>query len=114
MQRKATKTTRGPDASEKRFMGWVKQHGCIVCRNPGPSIAHHCEGATFKHNKVLVGHWFLLPLCADCDDVVTRRGKPAFREFAQATQSALWRYLINEYEQSIPFDVQDAIASWGR
>jgi hypothetical protein len=113
MQRKPTKTTRGPNAEEKRFMAWVKEQHCIVYGTPGPSIAHHCEGATFKHKKVLVGHWFLLPLSQDADDIVTHGSRKRFRE-AFGPQSSLWLKLIKKSPIQPPADVIDAITDWGR
>lgn len=115
MQRKPTKTTRGPSACEKRFHSWVKEHECIVTGAPGPSILHHCEGATFKHNKTLIGHWFVLPLCKEVDDVVTLGSRKAFRE-KFGPQSRLWLKLIREYPlfREIPISVYTAIRECGR
>ena len=131
MQRKATKNTRAANAQEKKFHSWIKNQPCCVCSNPAPSIMHHCEGATFKHNKVLVGHWFCIPLCQTCDDVVTHGSRKAFRE-KFGPQSELWRRVANSYEKEnkitpkrpcgggsiadsiIPFDVYYSILDWGR
>jgi len=114
MQRKATATTRGPNSAELKFRAWCKEHSCIVCGNPGPSIVHHAEGATFKHDKVLCGHWFLLPLCQPCDRVVTNEGKPAFRRATGTTQASLWFELVSKSPHQPPEDVQNAIADRGR
>jgi hypothetical protein len=117
MQRRATKNTRGPNANEKRFMAYTKECACICCGNPGPSIVHHCEGATFKHNKVLVGHWFVIPLCQTCDDVVTHGSKNAFRDI-NGSQAGLW---FIHYENSLyaclppaPDAVLLAISDWNK
>lgn len=117
MNRKATKTTRGPNADEKRFQAWCKHHPCIVTGKSGPSIVHHCEGATFKHNKILVGHWFCIPLCKEVDDVITHGSRKKFREVYGA-QSGYWRKLIDNYqvERAVipPAEVYFAILDWGR
>lgn len=113
MQRKATRNTRGPNAEEKRFMGYTKECSCIACRNPGPSIGHHAEGATFKNNKVLVGHWFILPLCLSCDDVITRGSRKGFRELF-GPQSELWIKHIENSPFEAPYEVFAAIESWRR
>lgn len=123
MQRKATKNTRGPNAEEKRFHRWVKERqACAACSNLAPTILHHCEGSTFRHNKTLVGHWFVIGLCQVCDDVVTHGSRKRFRlEFGP--QSKLWRRLISEYDlhlkrehepDVVPVDVYNAIMDWGR
>ena len=118
MQRKPTKNTRGPNADEKRFQGWLKDGGwCVACDEYHPVVVHHCEGATFKHNKVLVGHWFCLPLCAGCDDVVTTGSRRAFRE-KFGSQSDLWLSVINDYlcetGCGVPSDVRYAIEDWNK
>lgn len=117
MQRKPTKNTRGPNAEEKRFQAWLKQRPCCVTGKPGPSIVHHCEGATFKHNKVLVGHWFCIPLSQEADDLVTNRSRKAFREF-YGPQSHLWSLEAFEYFSdtaiNVPDEVTNSILDWGR
>ena len=112
MQRKATKNTRGPNADEKRFQGWLKTHHCAWCGNEGPSIVDHARGATFKHNKTLVGHWFCLSACAICDEEKTIRGKRL------GDESFAWGRLhqdyFNEMGKSAPIDVERAIGDWGK
>ena len=117
MKRKPTKNTRGPNADETRFQAWLKERPCIAEEVPGPSIVHHCEGATFKHNKILVGHWFCIPLCEEADRVVTNGSRRKFREI-YGPQSMLWRYEIIDFEKETgkkcPDSVYDAIMDWGR
>jgi hypothetical protein len=112
VQRKRGKT-RFANVDERRFMSWVKDQPCIVCGNDGPSIVHHAEGSTFKNNKVLVGHWFLLPLCVDHDSVITNESRRVFRERFEP-QSTLWLKLIDGYSESPPIDVVGAIKDWNR
>jgi len=111
MQRKATRQTRGPNAEEKRFHAYTKESDCICCGNPGPSIVHHAEGATMKHNKVLIGHWFVLPLCLACDDVITQGSRKAFRE-RFGPQSDLWHFHIKDSCSLAPDDVYSSIINW--
>ena len=113
MQRKPTKNTRGPNAEEKRFMVWVKDQPCAVYDIPGPSIVQHCEGATFRHNKVLIGHWFLLPLSVKADDLVTYGNRRWFRQ-EHGTQSSLWLKLIESSPFNPPQEVVEAIKDWGK
>ncbi len=116
MQRKATKTTRGTNASEKRFMAWVKDQPCCICGAPGPSIADHLYGSTFKHNKILVGHWALLPYCQEHDQVKTIHGRAEHnKQFGP--QSELFSSMIYSAcptDLAPPTDVRDSIEDWGR
>lgn len=114
MQRRATKNTRGANAAEKRYLKWVKEQPCIICQQPGPSIADHCEGATFKTSKVLVGMWFILPYCQVCDAVKTQGSRRAHLNQFSTTQSALWLHFIEQAPEPPPPEVVAAIADWGR
>ena len=112
MQRKATKNTRGPNAAEKRFQGWLKHHGCVWCDAMPLSIVDHCRGATFKHNKTLVGHWFCLPQCLSCDTQKTTHGK------RQGNEAEAWLEVERHYfaatAQHAPSEVIAAIQDWGK
>lgn len=118
MMRKPTKNTRGANADEKRYHGYLKDlMVCAACCKHRPVINHHCMGATFKHNKTLVGHWFVISLCQECDDIVTNGSRRKFVEVF-GPQSKLWEQQINDYEFStgtiVPFEVKRAITDWGR
>ena len=114
MQRKATKTTRGPNAKEKAFMAWVKQQPCCICGTPGPSIADHMYGATQRHNKVLIGMWALLPYCQTCDAVKTGGSHRAHLASYGRTQAELWAVHVQLSPIQPPADVIAAIQHWGR
>ena len=112
MQRKPTKNTRGPNAEEKRFHAWVKQQPCCWCGSESGSIVDHVMGSTFRHNKTLIGHWFVLPNCAECDYKKTELGQK-LGDYAKA-----WHTIIVEYEnerdnEELPIEVFDSIMSWG-
>ena len=112
MQRKPTKNTRGPNNDEKQFAAWCKHRPCIVCGSFGV-VVHHAMGATYKHNKTLVGHWFLLPLCVDCDNVVTYGSRKKFRQLF-GKQGHYFALAHKDYSlhtgRSAPLEVLDAIA----
>jgi len=57
-----------PNAKQKRWMARVADYGCVVSGNSNIQI-HHCVGRTAKHNKIAVGHWFILPLSFELHDV---------------------------------------------
>jgi len=117
MMRKSTAQSRGPNAAEKAHMAWVKHNGdfCSACQWPAILIVHHCEGATFRHNKILIGHWFVLGLCQECDDVVTHGSRRAFRE-KFGPQSELWLRQFERYpfKTECTLEVQAAIKDWGK
>lgn len=115
MQRRPTKNTRGPNFDEKAFQAWLKNHSCCGCGAPAPSIVDHCEGSTFKHNKVLVGHWFCIPLCASCDRIKTLGNHNWQREHFGWTNSVMWLGLVNQYTgNQPPIEVVESIRSWYR
>jgi len=110
MQRRSTKQSRGPNQSEKDFQAWLKiQPCCITGRNDVQ--VHHCVGSTGKHNKVLIGHYFCLPLSVDTHWLYHNRK----REFKaqHGLQNRLWMELCNRYYTEegklIPVDVERAI-----
>lgn len=37
--------------------------GCLI--TGGPAEIHHCAGRTASHNKVHIGHWWILPLTTE-------------------------------------------------
>ena len=50
--------------SYRDFEELVRTIGCIITGSPHPQI-HHVKGRTFKHNKILIGPWYILPLHYD-------------------------------------------------
>ena len=118
MQRKPTKNTRGANAAEKRFMEYTKNSDCVQCGTEGPSIVDHVAGATYKHNKVLIGHWFVIPLCVDCDDVKTQGSTRKFKQTFGVTMAQLWAKHVTAWDvmtrENIPRDVQLAILDCGK
>ena len=118
MQRKPTKNTRGPNAEEKRFAAYTKESDCIACGAEGPSIVDHVAGATYKHNKVLIGHWFLIPLCVTCDTIKTQGSGKVLAAKIDNSLSSLWDIHELSYasagNRSAPNDVYGSIMSCGK
>jgi len=116
MQRKKSNNRNGrlANADEKKFHTWVKDQGCVWCGVDGPSIVDHCRGATWGHNKVHCGHWFVLPQCNQCDQQKTINGK------RQGNESEAWEGLLYHYEtyfsqaETCPQEVIDAIGDWNK
>lgn len=118
MRRKPTRQSRGANADEKRHMNWIAgRQICAACNCSALVIIHHCEGSTFKVRagleRVLVGHWFVLGLCQDCDDIVTHGSRRAFRE-KFGDQCDLWLIQAESYPHEIPLNVIQGISNCGR
>ena len=92
---------------EKAYQSWAKERLCCVCGNYGV-VVHHCEGSTFKlkvnFETVLLGHWFCLPLCTTCDDVITNGSRRSFRE-RFGLQCDYWAKEIDEYPGEKPPEI---------
>ena len=114
MQRKPSKNRsgRGPNAEEKAFQGFLKEHYCIWCGNDGPSIVDHCRGATYSHNKVHIGHWFCVSQCVTCDTKKTMDGKRQGNE-SQAWLDVIKNYMIDR-ARTVPEDVYEAIKDFDK
>lgn len=111
MQRKASKNTRGPITEEKDFQVWLKNHPCCITGAHGVQV-HHCKGSTFKHKKVLIGHWFCLPLSPEIH-AEYHAGTKAWRE-KYGSQAGHWVKLCAEYYEEagvlIDSEIHDTIA----
>ena len=118
MQRKATKNTRGPNAIEKAYHAWLKGQPCAYCNIPGPSIVDHARGATFKHNKVLIGHAFCTSKCEKCDSYKTQGSHKRHLEMTGKTESQAWIYQVIIFEiqtgKFFDFDIHRAIYDWAK
>lgn len=60
-----------PNTQQKRWRETIRDLGCIACGWPSHIEIHHPVGATAKHNKQPIGHWWILPLCKSCHEAVT-------------------------------------------
>lgn len=113
MQSKASKNRygRNANAQEKAFQSYVKHHCCVWCGSESGSIVDHVIGAKKGHNKVHIGHWFVLPSCETCDYKKTIEGKK-LGDYAEK-----WFDLMLEYRQKggspASNDVFESIQSWG-
>jgi len=103
MQR-PTKQTRGANADEKRYMAWVKHQGCCFC---------NCTSGAFKHNKVLIGHWFINSKCTVCDMFTTQGShNKLFKTFGITDSDATLKQMAKYEEETgvkIPTEVKDEI-----
>jgi len=98
-------------------MTWTKDQPCICCGNE-PVIVHHPEGSTFKLKvdlvTVMLGGWYVLPLCRQCDDLVTQGSRRRITD-RYGPQSALWIVHYSSYmPQDCPVEVVKGIRGHGR
>ncbi len=100
-----------PTAAQKKWREEIRELGCIVHGDKGEIEIHHVLGATAKHNKVAIGHWFILPLTGwfhrlNPELNVTSR-KRAF-EINFGSQVSLFDKLMLQYEfvyeKCVPLD----------
>lgn len=98
MQRKSTKQSRGANAKEKAFMGWVKRQPCSFCGSIGQSIVDHAKGSSFKQNKILIGHVYINSKCLACDTVVTQGARSNLFEQFGFTDSDATLQQMKQYE----------------
>jgi hypothetical protein len=52
-----------PTAAQKEWRELVRGVGSVVSR--GDAVIHHPIGATGKHRKIAIGHWWVIPLTDD-------------------------------------------------
>jgi hypothetical protein len=119
MQRKRNKGVRWPNQDEKDFQSWLKDRPCCVSGQSGVSV-HHMYGSTFKHNKVLIGHWACIPLAYEF-----HQGRCGYHTIGQKTwrdvygdQCNYWivqhDIYVDEGGKPAPQEVINAIMDWGR
>ena len=112
-------TEMAKSAAVKRWEGTVAAYGCVVSRESAVQL-HHPKGRTYKHNKVLIGPWFILPLAhryheLKSDNPFNVTHWPKRFEIEFGTQKRLFLEMVGDLAEDgkkIPFgtDVIDAIA----
>jgi hypothetical protein len=118
MQTKSSSNSRAANSAEKAHMQWIKDRGkCAACSVHTNVICHHAEGAMFKQKvdfvTVHIGHWFVIGLCKECDDIVTHKSRKLFRD-KYGLQSELWLNQMRDYDKPIPKEVIMGIAICGK
>lgn len=113
MRSKPSKNRNGRSANkaERDFQGWIKYQPCCWCGSESGSIVDHVVGAKTGHDKVHIGHWFVLPNCEVCDKKKTIDGQKL------GNYSIKWSLKMSQYQIktgiSVPRDIKWAIARWG-
>ncbi len=113
MNRKPTRQSRAANASEKRYHAWAKDQPCACCGSLSGSILDHWSGSSRKlysgTERVMVGHWLVVPLCQECDDIKTRGNSRAFAEAFGSWLEVWTGFIIGSPEQP-PENVFSAVA----
>lgn len=117
------------NAAQKRWMksiaNFIENEGLGLLY--GPAFAwrkdfqlHHVLGRSAKHNKVAIGHWFIIPVPVELHDVhsnhpdnVTHFKKNFVKRFGE--QCGIFQCLVacmqqfGEYDMNVPDEVYAAI-----
>lgn len=65
-----------PTAAQKRWREAVRELGSVI--SGGPAVIHHPVGCSGKHNKIEIGHWWVIPL-TDEEHKALHRGEEIWR-----------------------------------
>lgn len=96
-----------PTAVQKEWREEVRSLGPIGCE------IHHCVGVTGKHNKVEIGHWWILPLSPEQHRDIHSRIDRKLHE------KTLFGWMLAKYEAiygapPVPPEVLEAIRGYRR
>ena len=100
-----------PTAAEKRWRETVREMGSVLS-GLKPCEVHHCAGRTARHNKIDIGHWFVIPLTTYEHSRIAEWGRSR-----KDYEKALFRAMCRIYTKRggvLPFgaDVLEAIADY--
>jgi|TARA_R110000787_G_scaffold89778_1_gene189943 hypothetical protein len=99
-----------PTAAQKRWREAVRDLGSIISGEP--AVIHHPVGATGKHNKVAIGHWWVIPL-TDAEHKALHAGeKFGFHSRAIAEKGWFAAVLLSLDESIVPSHVYRAIMDY--
>ena len=88
--------------NEKKWLKLLGERPCVITGSNYTQL-HHVAGRTYKHHKVLIGPWFVLPLAVELHDVssnhplnVTHHRKLFSAEYG--SQAILWFDMVLDIE----------------
>lgn len=94
-----------PSAEQKRFREHLRD------LYPG-SVIHHCVGATGKHNKVDIGHWWILALDEYGHKWIHESGKERKRHEKFQYHKQMEHYFHYYFQMPVPDDALEAIEDY--
>lgn len=105
-----------PTAAQKRWREAVRELGSVISGEP--AVIHHPVGATGKHNKVDIGHWWVIPLTDEEHKALHAGetfGHESRKEFEKsAFQSVCFSLGFNGFEWTVAPEVDLAIMDYHR
>lgn len=101
-----------PNAAQKRWMEQVRDLGSVI--SGGPAVIHHPVGVTGKHNKVHIGHWWLIPLTDEEHKALHNGVVPEPHEDRKTFEKWAFSVVVNQIGDIPPHDVQNAIMDYHR
>jgi hypothetical protein len=104
-----------PTAAQQRWQDAVANLGSILSGEK-PVQLHHAAGFTARHNKVLVGPWWIIPLTKAEHDAIPALGHERKAWEKRMFTLVCWHYQMNGANglQPLPFgdEVTLAIQDW--
>ncbi len=94
-----------PSAEQKRFRENLRN------LYPG-SVIHHCVGTTGKHNKIHIGHWWILAVPDHEHKTVHASGKARKPYEKELFQSQMRMYFSRYSRMPVPDEVLEAIEDY--
>jgi len=111
MRPRAYRTSQ-PSVRQKRWREEVRALGSII--SGGPAVIHHAVGRTAKHDRIEIGHWFILPL-TELEHRAMHRN-----QCRKVSEKEWFTVLIQKYvnvygkPSAVPDDVYKAIREYHR
>ena len=75
-----------PTEAQKQWMKGVRRLGSVV--SGGAAVVHHAVGRTGKHNKIHIGHWWLIPMTDEEHKALHSHGATFGHESRKAFEKA--------------------------
>ena len=95
-----------PNKAELTWREIVRSHGCVLDMG-NPVQIHHVVGRTAKHNRVDIGHWFILP--------VSEQAHREIERFPKDEQKLYFRDICTWHQRvfgELPFGADVLLAIW--
>jgi hypothetical protein len=115
--------TSSPNAEQKEWRELVRASGSIVRDFTAPKIEiHHPAGRTAKHNKIQIGHWWILPLTPRQHSLIDSDKSEFEMQALDFVPGGRWdceKYLFRELlrkvgSDHVPWEVYAAIMDYRR
>lgn len=72
----------------------------MYCGCPGPSIVDHGRGQSYRHMKILIGHFFCTSKCQRCDDFKTHGNHRKHYKETGLLESTAWLGQVVEFNKA--------------